>query len=272
VLWKAQAYTRFHRWKEAEQAYEQLKKDRPNYWLGYHQLGVLLNAQGRYREALQEFEAAAAAAPNSALAFTNLGALQFKLGELAQAETSFRKSVDLKPNDLAYSNLADVLRARGQYSLAVQYSEKAAKLNPSDDQNWLDLGDSYEALGGRKQQALDAYVRAASEVKQRLNTDATDGSSWVRLALYQVKIGQKEHALPLLHKADTYGIRDLDTDLAKARVLELLNRRKDALSIIASCFRRGATGIEVSCIRDLNNLRKDPQYLQLLKQSAEGRT
>lgn len=267
VLWKGQIYTRFHRWTEAEQAFEELKRERPNYWLGYHELGVLLNSQGRYQEALQAFQAAAAAAPGSALALSNLGALQFKLGNSAQAEISFRKSVALQPNDVGYSNLADVLRAQGKYADAVQFGEQAVKLNPSEDQNWLGLGDS-QALRGKAQQAHDAYIRAASEVKEQLKTDPTDGSSWVRLALYQLKSGSAEDAISLLNKADTLGANDVDTDLAKARVLELLHRRKEALLLLASCFGRGTTAAEVSCIRDLDNLRKDPQYAQLLKKSA----
>ena len=268
VLWKAQVYRRFHHWTEAEQAYEELKRERPNYWLGYHELGVLLNAQGRYQEALQAFQAAAAASPGSALPFTNLGALQFKLGNFAQAESSFRKSVALQPNDVGYSNLADVLRAQGKYADAVQFSQQAVKLNPSDDQNWLDLGDAYEALRGKTKQAHEAYLRAASEISEQLKTDPTDGSSWVRLALYQLKSGSPNDATSLLNKADSLGATDVDTELAKARVLELLHRRKEALLVLASCFRRGTTTTEVSCIRDLDKLRKDPEYSQLCKRNA----
>ena len=271
LLWKAQIYQRFNLWKEAEQAYLRLKRQRPNYWLAYQELGVLLNAQGRYQEAIQAFGVATLAAPGSALAFNNLGALYLKLGNFVEAEEKFRRSLKLKPNDLAYSNLAEAFRAQGKYADAVRCNREAVKLNPSDDQNWLGLGDSYEALRGQEKQARETYRRAASETERRLRTDPTDGSSWIRLALYRVKDRSSHEVLPLIRKADSYATTDVDSELTKARVFELSGRRKEALATLAACFKQGTTEFEVASIADFNALREDPEYLRILKMKVAQR-
>jgi tetratricopeptide (TPR) repeat protein len=265
LLWKAQIYHRFQRWAEAEQAYLRLKRERPNYWLAYQELGVLFNTQGRYQEAIQAFHAAAVLAPGSSLPVNNLGALHLKLGNVREAEEYFRRSLTLKPNDLAYSNLAEALRAEGKHAEAIRYSREAVKLNPSNDLNWLGLADGYDSIRGQEKRARQTYLKAASEVERRLRTETRDGSSLMRLALYRRKSRSREDQLSLVKQAEQYGASDLDSQLVKVRVLELAGRRTEALSTLDNCFKRGTTMFEVASITDLTALRKDPAYARIVR-------
>lgn len=263
LLWQAQIYARFNRWAEAQQTYMRLRRERPNYWVTYNELGYVLNAQGKYLDAVQAFRAATVAAPGSALAFNNLGALFLKLGRFDDAKSSFEASLKLKPSDIAYSNLAEALRADGKYAEALSLNQKAVNLEPSDDQNWLDLADCYDSLPRHEKEAREAYLRAAAQAERRLQTDPTDGSAWIRLALYHAKTRSPQDATLFLAKAAQFKVTDLDSELARARVLELLGKRKDALATVADCFKRGTTQFEVACIHDFDMLRKDPEYARI---------
>jgi eukaryotic-like serine/threonine-protein kinase len=270
LLSQAQIYARFSRWNEAEQTYGRLRKERPNYWPVYNELGYVLNAQGKYQQAVEAFRAATVAAPGSALAFNNLGALFLKLGDFEKARVSFENSLKLKPSDVAYSNLAEALRAQGQYSQALPLNQKAVALEPSDDQNWRDLADCYAALPGCEKQAHEAFFRAAAEVKVRLQTDPADGSAWIRLALYRAKDGSRRDAVFCLTKAGQFRVTDLDSEIGKARVLEVIGKRDEALAVLADCFRKGASEYEVACIRDFDGLRKDGRYGRIRKPANAG--
>jgi eukaryotic-like serine/threonine-protein kinase len=270
LLWQGELYHRFNRWADAEQTYMRLRKERPNYWPAYNDLGSVLSAQGKYHEALQAFHAATVAAPGSALAFNDLGGLFLKLGKLAEAIDSFQKSLKLKPSDVAYSNLAEAMRANGKYAEALPMSQEAVKLEPNDDQNWLDLADCYESLHGREGEAQEAYRRAATEVGRRLQTDPADGAAWIRLALYRVKSGSSGDVLLLLTKAGNMENTDVDTELIRARVLELLGKRKDAVTTLANCFEKGTTSFEVAYIKDFAALRKDPEYTRVEARQSNG--
>ncbi len=139
---------------------------------------------------------------------------------------------------------------------------KAVELNPADDSTWLELGECYASLH-RQKEAKAAYVMAAKQVEQHLQTDESNGPNWMLLALYQVKAGDSLIAPSLIKKAETLGAGDLDSQIYKARILELLGMRKEALAALTICFQKGATVLQLAPFPDLQSLRQDPEYLHI---------
>ncbi len=265
---QALVYTRLGRWSDAEQIYQRILNQRPNYWLTYTDKGYMLDRQGKYHEAIQAFRAAAVAAPLNSMALANLGSEYLQIGDFAAATDSLRKSIALKPNDLAAANTSLALRYQGKYSEALPFALKAVELNPSDDTYWLELGDCYSSLNNHKGDAKNAYLRAAAEAERHLSTDAADGPGWMLLALYQVKAGSPQNALLSIKKAEEIGADDMDSQLYKARILELAGKRDEALATLATCFRKGATAFQIAPFPDLQSLRKDPRYGEMLQSKS----
>jgi tetratricopeptide (TPR) repeat protein len=261
---QGQIYSRLNRWVEAEKTFRRILTERPNFWLAYNELGVALTWQGKYHEALSTFQAACAAAPGNVLAFNNVGDSYLQLGQFPEAATYFKRSFDLKPNALAAVNLSTTLRAQGKVSDALPFALKATELDPGDDQNWMELADCYSSLAGHQKEAREAYERAAREVERHLLTNPTDGPSWMQLTLYHVKLGTQGDALAGIKKAETYGANEMDAQLCKVRILEVLGRRDEALGVLKSCFERGATDAQVSSVSDLRSLQRDPRYQSIL--------
>jgi tetratricopeptide (TPR) repeat protein len=259
LFFQAQYYRRLNLWPDAERIYRRILEERPNYWLAYNDIGFVLNAQGRYQEALQAFRSATLAAPRSALAFNNVGGILLKLGDFRGAKQNFQQSLDLKPSDLAYSSMATVLRAQGRPAEALAFCLKAVDAKPSDDQNWMELGDCYEALPAHAGEARAAYLRGATELQPVLSMNPDDRDALIRLALYRLKTHQGDVA-GLLRKAGNSGSGDLDSKVVEARVFELLGNRKQAITILGECFAKGLTIFEISFITDLQALRKDPAF------------
>ncbi len=82
------------------------------------------------------------------------------------------------------------------------------------------------------------------------------------LALCRVKAGAPQTALALIEKAE-HSIApagDLDSQLYKARTLELLGKREEALTTVAACLKRGATEFQFQTMPDMGALRDDPHY------------
>ena len=266
VLWQARFYTRLNRWPEAEQAFHRVLQERPNSWVTYNDLGFALHQEGKHQEALQAFAAASVAAPGSSLALSNLGVEYLQIGDFTKATECLKRSLTLQPDfDEAAVNTALALRYQGKYEEALPFARKAVELNPADDANWLELGECYSSLRNHQDEAKSAYLRAAKEVGGHLQTDPTDGPSWMLLALYRVKSGNSQNALPLVEKAESLGAHDMDSQLYKARILELLGKREEALATLVVCFRMGATALQVASFPDLQLLQKDPRYREMLK-------
>jgi tetratricopeptide (TPR) repeat protein/tRNA A-37 threonylcarbamoyl transferase component Bud32 len=263
LVWQAQIYTRLGRWGEAEKTLHRVLKEHPNHWLAYNELGFGLEEQGRYHEAVEAFRAASLAAPGNSMALSNLGVEYIQVGEFAEAMETLKRSTALNPDSsltAAYTSLA--LRYQGKYDEALRFARKAVQLNAVLDWYWLELGDCYISLGNQSE-ARKAFLRAAKEAEQHLIIDQTNGPGWMLLALYKVKSGSPQDARSLMQRAESLGASEMDSQLYKGRILELIGKREEALVTLAACFRRGATDVQVAAFPDLQSLRKDPRYRQV---------
>jgi eukaryotic-like serine/threonine-protein kinase len=268
-LWLAQIYTRLNRWADAERAFHRVLQERPNSWVTYNELGATLHEEGKYQEAIQAFSAASVAAPGSSMALANLGIEYLQIGDFAKATESLKKSLVLQPDlSEAAASISLALRYQGKYEEALPFALKAVQLNPANDTNWLELGDCYSSLRNRQGEAKNAYLRAAKEAEWHLRTDAADGPSWMLLALYQVKSGNTQNAIALIKKAESLGANDMDSQLCKVRILELVGKREEALAALAVCFQKGATTVQVAPVPDLQSLRKDPRYREISQSTS----
>jgi hypothetical protein len=144
------------------------------------------------------------------------------------------------------------------------------ELNPANDVNWLELGECYSSLHNRQREATAAFVMAAKVAEKHLQTDASDGPAWMLLALYQVKSGNTQVAPSLIEKAELLGADDLDSQVYKVRILELLGRRKEALAALVVCLQKGATELQLAPFPDLQSLREDPEYQKIIRSSASA--
>ncbi len=237
LVWQAQIYARLNRWEDAEKTFHRALKEHPNYWLAYNELGFGLHGEARYREAIQAFRAASLAAPKNALALANLGAEYLQVGEFAEALRSLQQGLALEPDsDLAAANTSLAYRYQGKYEKALPFARKAVELNPALDSNWLELADCQASFPNHQSEAKAAYARAAKEAESHLLTDPGDAPGWMLLALYKVKVGSPQNAPLLIERAESLGARDMDSQIYKARILELLGKREEALTTLAACF------------------------------------
>ena len=269
LVWQGQTYARLNRWTDAEQSFNRVLQERPNYWLAYHELAAAFYEQGKYQQAIEKFRAATLAAPGNSWAFANLGAAYLEIGDFEQATDSLKKSLALNPSDdLATVNTSFALRSEGKPVEALLYAQKAVQLNPTEDTNWLELGECYSSLRNRENDAKAAYLRAAQEAERHFRTDPTDGASLMLLALYRVKSGAHQNTLSLIKKAELLKAEDINSQLFKARILELLGKRDEALATLAVCFREGATSLQFASFPDMESLRRDPRYREIVQSNS----
>jgi tetratricopeptide (TPR) repeat protein len=264
LIYQAQIFSRMNRWEDADNVFKKVLMKRPNYWLAWNERGWNYYSQGRYLLALEAFKVASFSAPKNAFALYNVGSLEFRLGRPDEALECLRKSMAAKPNDNAASTMAEVFRSQGKYAEALQASTLAVNLNPSDSTNWLEFGDCSSLVHGHSADAKAAYAHAVAAQEEQLLTNPTRGPDWMLLALYKVKTGKPSGVPSLIDKAESLNAMDIDSQLYKARILELLGERDKALATLALCMAKGATRYQIESIADLESLRKDERYLKLV--------
>ena len=256
MTYQAQIYSALDRWMEAEAVYKRVLRLRPNYWLAYNELGNNYNAMANYVDALGAYRAASAIAPNQALPLNNIASMYFQLGEFDEALRTIDQSLKIAPDSGAYLTRSDVLRTQGRALEALNAALEGAKLSPEDGESWLKVGDAASLVPDHAKEAAEAYKKAAEMQQRRLDAESGDGQGWMFLALSRMKSGRPETALSLVKKAETLGAADMDSQLIKVRVLELLGLRAEAVNLAKALMKKGVTQAQLSSVQDLNSLRK----------------
>jgi eukaryotic-like serine/threonine-protein kinase len=271
LIWQAQIYGRLNRWEEADQAFRRILKQYPNNWLAYNEYGYSLELQGKYRESVEVFRTASLAAPGNSLTLSNFGGELLQVGQYSEGIDALKKSLMMDPDsDQSAAYISIGLRYLGKNIEALPFARKAVEINPDLDLNWLSLGDCYWSLRNRQSDAREAYLKAAKLADLHLAMDPSDGPAWLLLALYRVKSNTSQDPSMLIEKAESFGAQDVNSQLYKVRILELLGKREAALQTLAACFDRGAGDIQVATFPDMHLLRTDPRYRKLVSTQSSS--
>ena len=114
----------------------------------YYAEGLALSAASRHAEAIECFEEALAERPRDIAVLFALGATASTLGLPGPAEAFYRQVLALAPDRLeALVNLANLLRANGQFETAIALLVPAVSRSPDAAELWLTLGSVYRETG-----------------------------------------------------------------------------------------------------------------------------
>lgn len=267
AVYQAQTYFAARRWQDAEDCFKRVLKARPNYWYAYNELANNYSYQGKYKLAVNAYEAASIASPRRVLPIVGTALMFFFLGDLDRADAAIFRSLSLAPLSIAHQIHADILFVRNRLTESLRAAVQATTLGPQDSTAWLKLADIYARMK-RDKEASEGYKRALASVRDDLEVDANDGSSWMLLALFQCKIGDRAAAKLSLQKAEDKNTIDIYSLMNKVRILKLLGRKEEALAALDICINMGATATQIRATKDLEDLDHDLHYSSLIRSTS----
>jgi serine/threonine protein kinase/tetratricopeptide (TPR) repeat protein len=271
LLAQARAFQYLNRIEDEQRTYRELIRNRPNFWPAYNELGLLLFRQGEYSEAAKAFSEGALVAPRVVRLLNNLGAMQLSMMKSSDAEQTFRRSADITPSEIAYTNLGTIAFVDGRFSEALEFYQQARALNPRNDVIWRNIGDCYTKLGDRKREQ-ESYAKAAELAGELLSVNGTRGSLWMQFAFYNAKLGRRDAAEQALVSAAANNATDLQSQFRRAQVLAVLGRQAEALAAVLECLDRGLSPADVDLALDLDEIRRNPSYISRVKRMVERAT
>lgn len=144
--------------QEAVDAYRRALALRPEARV-WNNLGVALDAQNRFPEAEQAFDEALKLRPDYALAWLNLGSTRLNAFRFDAAAEAYRKGLALRPDEAeAWIRLAQCLRRLKDWRGELGVLEVALRYRPLSQELWLDYGAAQAHLG-RRSEAEDVLRR-----------------------------------------------------------------------------------------------------------------
>jgi serine/threonine-protein kinase len=263
----ANAYEKLDRKADAEQTYRRAIALRPHYWATYSVLGAYFYRTGKPDEALAMFDQVVKLAPDSFRGYSNLGAAQFAKNDFPAAIASFEKSLAIRPNYPAASNLGTLYYFEGQYGRSADAYRQAIALNQGDYQVWLNFAD---ALFWAKdlEQSKQAYSRARDLINERLTVNSRDAAFLMGRASCEAALGEKDKAFSTFDKVLALSPKDRRILFQIAVFYEYRAARRDeALAWLTKAIKAGQTWTEVDRAPALQELRKDARFQQLRRGS-----
>jgi tetratricopeptide (TPR) repeat protein len=177
--------------------------------------GVKLSSQGRHAEAIVQFEQALSLEPEDIKVLFALGNTASQLGLAGPAEQFYRRVLAQDPcRKEAIVNLANLLRAAGQYDAAIALLIPAVAREPKSPELQLTLGSAWREKGDPQ--------RATAHYQAALIAGPTYAPALANLADMLSDAGDREAARTLYDKAIKCDPGNPQARLNRA-VLHLLN-------------------------------------------------
>jgi serine/threonine protein kinase/tetratricopeptide (TPR) repeat protein len=232
---------------------------RPGYWYNHVLYGHFLYEQARYPEAEAEFQQVIDLVPDNPSGYTNKALILHEEGRNPDAERLLKKSIEVKPTKVAYTNLASIYFFERRYAEAVPIMEKVVP-GSKEYMQWGNLGDAYRWTPGNSEKARGAYETALKLLETALSVNPKDATAISSLALYQAKLGRKKQALDAAAKSLALSPKDKTILFNAAVVSELLDERAQAIGLLRQAVAGGFPTSEIATDPELKNLRMDGAY------------
>jgi len=251
---------------QAVAAYRKAIQLDPEYYGGYHGLGVFYYYHGDYAQAAEQFQLSIERAPGLFDEYTNLGASLDELGRDAEAEKALLTSLKLHETPSALNNMGAMRAYQGRDGEAVAYYKRAIAIDPTSYISVENLADSQRRLG-RMHDARVAYRKAMDIALLALEQDPRKGYERGYVAYISARLGDRKRAENEI--AQALQMSRGETKVIRHAVLtyEALGERDRAIQVLNGA--KSELLQELARHPDLSAFRNDPRFKQLEAQTSK---
>src|SRR5882762_610630 len=263
------AYRASGRKEDAIEAYKKGIEVSPYYWLNWNALGTAYYRFGDNQKALEAFQRVTELEPRNAAAYRNMGAVYFRQNKWNECIPAFQKSLEIEQHAMSYSNLGTAYFYLKRYDDSVKIFEKAVEMSPNDVLIVGNLADAYR-WSERKQEAMTTYDKAIALSYKNLQVDPRSASDMEQLYLCYAKKGDSGHALEFIRHARSIEPSNISLLYTQTVVYCLAGQQTEALNALEEALKKGYSVGEAKNDPELGELRKLPQFGQLLEKFTKS--
>ncbi|MEQ8173389.1 MAG: tetratricopeptide repeat protein, partial [Candidatus Eremiobacterota bacterium] len=159
----------------------------------YNDLGDIYTETGNVKKALEAYEYALRLDPENDLYYRQSGIEYARSGMTDHAIQAFLKALSLNPVASDYNMLGNLYKEKGEFFIAIDYYNKAIKLNPCNLKACHSLASLYSHTG-ESEKAINTY-------KKILKIDPKNTMSYLGLAMEYDHLGQIEETIDMAKHA-----------------------------------------------------------------------
>jgi serine/threonine protein kinase/tetratricopeptide (TPR) repeat protein len=263
----ADVYNKLKMPSQAIAAYQKAIQLDPEYYAGYHALGVFYYYHGDYAQAAEQFQKSVQHAPGLSNEYNNLGAALDELGKHDQAMSAFLTSLKLHENPDALNNMGATLAYLKRDAEAATYYKRAIAMDPAGLLYVENLADSDRRLGHLREAKVE-YSKAMAIALSELEMDPRQGLARGYVAYISARLGDRKRAESEI--AQALRMSRGETKVMRNAVLtyEVLGERDRAFQELNGA--KPEVLHELAQVPDLSDFCNDSRFKQLQAQYQEG--
>jgi len=248
----------------AEKTYQQAINLRPQDSACYNWLGLFYYRRARYADAIRLFSQVVKVAPDSYIGYSNLGGAYVDTGDYRAAIPFLTRSIAIRPDYRAYSNLGTAYFNQAQFADAVASYERALKQDDRHYDVWGNLGDAYYWAPGKRDLSSPAYRQAIALATKQLDVNPNDADLLSYIAQYHAMLGEKEPALDCIARALRLDPKSAEVAFTAAIAYDQVGDVESALTFLKKAMAGGISAATVRATPNFANLQSEPRFRTLL--------
>jgi serine/threonine protein kinase/TolB-like protein len=252
--------------QKAIDEYQLAIKTNPYLWLNFNFLGLAYYGGGQYDKALAAFQQVAKLEPDIATGYANMGTVYLAQDKWSDCIGEYEIAISKDPGrPLYYSNRGVAYFRLGRYPESIKDFEKAVEIRPNDAHIRVNLADAYRA-SSQTAKAAAAYDEAIKLAAKSLQVNPQDSDALGTQAIAYAKLGNQATALEKIRHARQIKSDDTVLMFDEATIYALAGNTAGAVSSLRQALRRNYSLEEINNDPELANLRKTPEFAQLLQE------
>lgn len=259
------AYRQSGQQEQAVAAFQKAIEVNPYYWVLHRDLANAYFLGGANEKALEEFKRVTELQPENAEGWSNVATIYSRLDQIEESVAAYKKSIEISPTWLAYSNLGGEYILMKRFPEAIEALEKAVELGPNQELAMGNLGDAYR-YSGQTDKANATYEKAIALAFQDLRVNPQNTEAMGDLASYCAKKGDSAQAMEFIQRARSIDKNDVELIHTQATVEALSNKPADAIRTLREALSKGYSVKQVQDDPDLASVKDRPDFQALIKQ------
>jgi adenylate cyclase len=223
----------------AEALYLEAIEKAPKNWEAYQGYGYFLTRKGRPKEAIKNFYKVLDLTPENAVAYYNIGGAYLYTGDFKLAANALERAAKIEPLGNSFVNTGSMYYFSGDFNKAIEMYQKALNLQPDNLEFLINIADAYNFFHDKESIANDYFQKAQLQADKEITSNPSGVAGYQFMALAKAHFGEIAEAKKIMYKVHSLDAGSTLSHYVDLRISILENDEVNIRSSVVKLLNNG---------------------------------